>query len=75
MHVDLGICRFDDLFLTNEYGEQIPVELLRAAYPDNVPSIDIIKQENQEVNKPEKQAVLIPESTKNDDEPDIKITI
>lgn len=61
LQVDLGICRFDDLFLTNEYGEQIPVELLRAAYAQDVPTIEEIIEMNSKI--PETQAVEIPQST------------
>lgn len=49
LHADLGLCRFEDLFLTNEFGEQLTVDLLRAAYPENLPNINEIKLANQAV--------------------------
>lgn len=39
MNVDLGTCRFEDICITNEYGEQWEIDLLRAASPDNIPDI------------------------------------
>lgn len=78
MHVDLGTCRFTDLFLTNEYGEEIPLELLRAAYAENVPTIEEIKVQN--ANKTPKQAApslqsLIGKQTTTQGENGVNITV
>ena len=49
IYADLGICRFEDLFLTDEWGEQLPVSILRAAYPEGIPSIMAIMSANEQV--------------------------
>lgn len=42
VNADLGICRFEDLFLTNEYGEQLTTDLIKAAPEQNCPTIEEI---------------------------------
>lgn len=44
MQVDLGTCRFQDAFLTNEYGEYIETDVIKAAPEQKVPTIDEILQ-------------------------------
>lgn len=59
MNVDLGTCRFEDLFMTNEYGEQLTVDLIRAAMPEDVPTIDEIIEAKQAIAKPESPQIVM----------------
>jgi len=57
IHADLGTCRFQDLFITNEYGEQLPIDLLRAAPEENTPTIETIVKLNSEKPKTEEERI------------------
>jgi hypothetical protein len=52
IYADLGTCRFEDLFLTDEWGQQLPISILRAGFPENIPNItEIIQCNNQQENQ------------------------
>ena len=63
MNVDLGTCRFEDLYLTSEYGELLTVDLIRAASPTDIPSIDEMEIANKAKIQPNQKKEITPTVT------------
>lgn len=63
MNVDLGTCRFEDLYLTSEYGELLTVDLIRAASPTDIPTIAEMELSNKAKNQPSQKKEITPTVT------------
>lgn len=76
MFANLGTMRFEDLFLTNEYGEQIAVDFLSIAQNIEIPSIKTILAGREEKIEPKKSTIIPPSIQKKIvQNPNIQITV
>ncbi len=60
IYADLGTLRFEDLFLTNRYSEQVPVEFLNIIQDIEVPNIETILKGRKKKANIKKETVVPP---------------